>query len=266
MANEHILVNKGVVTEIILNRPEKRNAVTLAMERRIGEILGEAAEDDTVKVVTITGNGPVFSAGHDLVEAAEVIRCDEPAKSVTRRLNRRGQFWWSVWEFPKPIVCGVHGYVGPVANVIVGCSDLCVAAEGTRFSWEQALIGGGPGFMEPLLMGVRRAKQVLLMDGWYSAEQGEKWGFVNKVVPLEQVKTEVREWAEKIARHPIENIMASKHGCNMVLEILGLRAIANNSMMLSLIAHGSDKDQEYFSLVREKGLKAGLEYREQHIS
>ncbi|MBE0479561.1 MAG: enoyl-CoA hydratase/isomerase family protein [Dehalococcoidia bacterium] len=262
MSDDTILVNKGMITEIILNRPEKRNAVTLEMERRIGEILEEADRDDNVRVVTFTGNGPIFSAGHDLVEAAEVVRCDEPGNYIAKSLiQRRGQFWWPIWEFSKPTIAGVHGYVGPIANVIAGATDFCIAAEGTRFSWEQALIGGGPGFFEPLLIGIRRAKQVMMMDGWYSAEQGFQWGFVNKIVPADKLREEVRAWAEKICKYAPQQIMANKHGINMMVENLGLRIMAHCALSMAATGHGSALDKEYMELIRRSGLKAGLEFR-----
>ena len=263
MPNDLLLVNKGVITEIIVNRPEKRNAFTLDMERELGEILGEAEEDPEVRVVTITGNGPIFSAGHDLVEAAEIIRCDEPGHYIGKHVvQRRGQFWWPIWEFSKPTITGVHGYVGPIANVIVGACDFCIAAEGTRFSWEQALIGGGPGFFEFLMLGIRRVKQVMMMDGWYSAETALEWGFVNKVVPEDQLRQEVRNWAEQITKYSPQQIASNKHGINMMVEALGLRLMANSAVTMASVGHGSELDQEYFGLVREKGLKTGLKFRQ----
>jgi len=264
MSGDTILVNKGVITEIVFNRPEKRNAVTLEMERRIGEILDEVERDDSVRVVTFTGNGPIFSAGHDLVEAAEVIRCDDPGNYIGKSLiQRRGQFWWPIWEFSKPTIAGVHGYVGPIANVLVGACDLCVAAEGTRFSWEQALTGGGPGFFETLMLGIRRAKQVMMLDGWYSAEQGLQWGFVNKVVPPDQLRQQVREWAERISKYAPQQIMANKHGINMMVETLGLRLMAHAALSMAAAGHGSQVDKEYMEMIRQKGLKSGLKFREE---
>src|SRR3984957_19920191 len=145
---ENFLVKAdGPILEVVINRPAARNAITFALEEELERLLNVAADDDRVRVVTLRGAGKVFSAGHDLKEVAEgYVKDARPSGLDPHRVPQlRG-----MWYFPKPIVAGVHEFVGPIAQDILAHCDFVIATEGTKFSFEQARMGSGVIHWSPL--------------------------------------------------------------------------------------------------------------------
>jgi hypothetical protein len=103
----------GSVLDVRINRPESRNAITFAMEGELAELLKIAADDDSVRVVAPQGEGKVFSVGHDLKEVASGFAKDGHPAGVDRRKAPQLR---DLWYFPRPIVAGMHGYAGPIAQ------------------------------------------------------------------------------------------------------------------------------------------------------
>ena len=259
---EFFIVNKdGPVLEVTINRPEARNAITFAMEDELDKMFNTAADDDSVRVVTLRGAGKVFSAGHDLKEVAEgYIKYARPSGIDPHKVPQlRG-----MWYFPKPIIAGVHEFVGPIAQDIVAHCDFVIAAEGTRFSFEQARMGGGPRMTRrsPLvfMLPMRVYKKLLMMGGWYSAEQALKWDFVQRVVPREDLDKEVRAWADEIALVPPQQTMAARLGIHRQYEIMGLAGMALIQNAMS--GHGAEVDREFFRKVLAEGVGKAVKARQ----
>lgn len=257
---ETLLVKReGPIVNITINRPEARNAFTFKMKEEFDEIFDATDEDDEVRVLTVVGSGEIFSAGHDLKEVAEgYATTGEPSgwKKV------KGNFVNRMWYYPKPIIVGVHGYVGPIAQDFVSHCDFVIAAENTRFSFEQARMGGGSPGATPLVFHfpIRVWKKLLMTGGWYTAEQAEKWDFVQRVVPREEVENEVRHWAEQISKVPLKQVMAAKTGIHRQYELMGLVNMAGVQNRES--GHGSPEDMVFFKTVLEKGLKEAVKGRD----
>ena len=249
---------KGPVLEVLLNRPEARNAVTFRMEDEITEMLNLAADDDDVRVVTLRGAGKLFSAGHDLKEVAQGYVDDAKPSGVD---PHRIPALRSMWYFPKPIIAGVHEYVGPIAQDILAHCDCVIAAEGTRFSFEQARMGAGVVYWSPLvfMFPMRVWKKLMMTGGWYTAEQAEKWDFVQRVVPADRVEDEVRAWAEEIALVPPQQTKAAKLGIHRQYELMGLVNMALVGNVVS--GHGADEDRQFFRTVLDEGLREALAFR-----
>src|SRR5262245_55411867 len=126
-----IIVEPGPTTWITLNRPERRNAINHQLEHEVLHALHAAEMDSSVRVICLKGNGPVFSAGHDLYEVAETyLKGGNPADTRPSGPGSAEQIWF----INRPIISCVHGFLGPQASIMVACTDLIVAAEGTVFS------------------------------------------------------------------------------------------------------------------------------------
>lgn len=249
----------GPVLEVIINRPEARNAITFAMEDELERLLNTAADDDSIRVVTLRGAGRLFSAGHDLKEVAEGYATEgvpsglDPHKVPQLR---------SMWYFPKPIIAGVHEYVGPIAQDILAHCDFVIAAEETKFSFEQARMGSGVIAWSPLVFQfpMRVYKKLMMMGGWYTAEQALKWDFVQRVVPRDQLDSVVRAWADEIALVTPQQTKAAKLGIHRQYELMGL---VNMALVQNAISgHGGDDDREFFRMVMDKGLREALRFRQ----
>jgi enoyl-CoA hydratase len=249
----------GPILELMINRPEERNAITFALEHEFNRILDTAEDDDSVRVVTIRGVGKVFSAGHDLKEVAQgYIDHAKPGGVDPHRvpaLNR-------IWYFPKPIVAGVHEYVGPVAQDLLAQCDFVIAAEGTKFSFEQARMGAGVLYWSPLvfLFPMRVWKKLMMTGGWYTAEQALKWDFVQRVVKREDLDATVRAWADEIALVPPEQTKSARIGIHRQYEIMGLANMA--LIQNNFSGHGAEIDREFFRIVLDKGVAAAVKFRQ----
>jgi enoyl-CoA hydratase len=253
-----LLVNLDApVLEVVLNLPDSRNAITYPMEAEIWRVGKEASDDDRVKVITLTGAGDLFCAGHDLKEVASgYATVGRPAGKPYRI---PGLF--PLWYCTKPIVAGVHKYVGPMGADLLAHCDFVIAAENTRFSWEQARMGGGVMAYSPLVfqLPMRVWKKMCMAGGWFSGEDALKWDFVQRVVPREELETTVRHWADQLAMVPIRQLVAAKQGIHRQYEIMGLVNMA--CIQNAETGHGDPEDKLFFQMVMDVGLKKALEFR-----
>lgn len=257
--SEYFLVEQdGPVLELVLNRPDERNPISFAMEDELDRLLNVAADDTSVRVVTLRGAGKLFSAGHDLKEVAQgYIDEAKPSGLDPHKVPQlRG-----MWYFPKPIIAGVHEYVGPIALDILAHCDFVIASEGTRFSFEQARFGSGMIRWSPLvfMFPMRVYKKLMMTGGWFTAEQALKWDFVQRVVERKDLETTLRAWAEEIALVPPEQTRSARVGVHRQYEIMGLVNMA--LLQNNISGHGAEVDREFFRLVLDKGVGAAVKFR-----
>jgi enoyl-CoA hydratase/carnithine racemase len=226
---ETLLVDvDGPIVEVLLNRPERRNAINFQMVREFNAVLADAKIDDSVRVVTVCGEGKVYSAGHDLNDVKEVAAAAERGERHPEVEPLSPEGLMPCWYFPKPLIAGVHSFVGPEALKTIANFDFVIAARETRFSYEQSRIrtsapGGNPlVFMLPM----RVWKKLLLLGGWFTAEQALEFHFVQRVVDETDLRAEVRAWADQLALMPPADVQVAKQGIHRQYELMGLADIA----------------------------------------
>ena len=180
--------DRGAVRHVVLNRPEKRNAMSQALLLELGGALREAAGDPAVDCVVLRGEGPVFSAGVDLVELAE------HAGEVGRLRPFREVFLDCAnlcEEMAKPVVCQIHHTcVGGALEVALGC-DLRIASSDSHFGLPEVKFGiipdvGGSTRL-PAVVGLGRAKELIMTARTIDAEEAERIGLINRVVAPEEL-------------------------------------------------------------------------------
>src|SRR5580693_2678177 len=201
----------GSLAEITLNRPEKLNAINGAMHRGILAALERAASDDAIRAVVIRGNGRAFSAGGDLVAVAAGEDVGHPVVL--------GQ---AIWNLAKPVIAAVHGYCLGQACEVAGVCDLTVAARSTTFGEVEINYGWGPPLpVMPFALGLKRAKEVLLLGEMFDAEFAMMIGLVNRVVDDNGLDAEVARIANRIADLKPEAVAANKMLVNIRYESAG---------------------------------------------
>ena len=180
--------DRGPVRHVVLNRPEKRNAMSRELLCELGAALRGAGEEDAVHCVVLRGEGPVFSAGVDLAELASFG--DEP--SVLRRYRNVFLDCANLCEeMPKPVVCQVHRTcVGGALEVALGC-DLRVASGDSQLGLPEVKFGiipdvGGSSRL-PAVVGLGRAKELIMTARLIDASEAERIGLVNRVVAPEDL-------------------------------------------------------------------------------
>ena len=193
---------------VTLNRPDKRNALSIALRNEIDQCLQELEADDTVSAVVITGAGPVFSAGFDTTEfAPDRLRAVEESSG---RYHRR------LAQFGKPLVAAVNGpAMGGGLDLAVLC-DIRVASEGAIFAHPEIKFGA-PVLFGPLreIIGGGPARELCLTGRRIDAQEALRMGLVSKVVPAERLLEESLALAATIAEAPLAALKATKR---MIIE------------------------------------------------
>jgi enoyl-CoA hydratase/carnithine racemase len=197
--------DQGRVRHVVLNRPEKRNAMNQELLLALGEELREAAAESSVHCVVLRGEGPVFSAGVDLGELAEsagkpgVLR---PFRSVFLECANLCE------TMAKPVVCQIHRTcVGGALEVALGC-DLRVASSDAQLGLPEVKFGiipdvGGSTRL-PALVGLGRAKELIMTARLIDATEAERIGLVNRVVAPEQLEQATQQLVDELlANSPV---------------------------------------------------------------
>src|ERR671936_91534 len=196
---ETILVSHEEATgRITLNRPEKRNALSLELMTELISALERLGTDRGVRTIVIEGSGVAFSAGHDL---GEMVGRD--LAFYQRLFDVCTVLMEEIHRVPQPVIAKVHGAAYAAGCQLVAACDLAVAAEGTRFATPGVRIGlfcSTPMVPVSRAVGRKRALEMLLTGDPIDAEAALEWGLVNKVVPAEQLEAAVADLVERIAR------------------------------------------------------------------
>jgi enoyl-CoA hydratase/carnithine racemase len=186
--------DRGAVRHIVLNRPEKRNAMSQELLRALALALREAAAEESVHCVVLRGEGPVFSAGVDLVEL--VASGDTPGK--LRPFRETFLECANLCEaMAKPVICQIHRTcVGGALEVALGC-DLRVASDDATLGLPEVKFGiipdvGGSTRL-PAVVGLGRAKELIMTARTIDAAEAERIGLLNRVVAPEQLDGAVEE-------------------------------------------------------------------------
>jgi enoyl-CoA hydratase/carnithine racemase len=198
MGFEHILVDRsGQFTTITMNRPQRRNALSLAHMRELITAFAEAGSSDAVGIV-LAGNGPVFSAGHDFADLV-----DAGLLAVRSMLQTCTELMTLMQQVPQPVVARVHGLATAAGCQLVAAADLAVATETAGF----AAPGGKGGWFchTPMVaiarnIGRKRAMEMALSGEIIDARTALDWGLVNKVVPTAQLDSAVQELLERVTQ------------------------------------------------------------------
>src|SRR5437588_8159358 len=202
-----LVTDEGPVTRIILNRPDKRNALSLELIEEVIGALRESPRQDS-RAIVIEGAGPVFSAGHDLSEMVGRER-----DFLARLFDRCSAMMQTIHEAPQPVIAKVHGVATAAGCQLVAACDLAVAAEGTRFATPGVKIGlfcSTPMVPVSRSVGRKRALELLLTGEPIGAETAREWGLVNRVVPAGELDAAVLEVVEAIARSSSYTVATGK--------------------------------------------------------
>jgi enoyl-CoA hydratase/carnithine racemase len=205
--SNHVTVSKADgICEIQLNRPEKRNAITLAMYGALTEALNDARADDRVRVVLLCGAGASFTAGNDLNDFLSQTDLGEGNNAIG--------FLRSLPSFRKVLVAAVHGQtVGIGVTMLLHC-DLVVAARSTQLILPFVKLGLVPEAASSLLLpraiGYHRAAELLLLGQPFDAQAAYGMGLVNRVVDDQEVLEEGRKLARAVAQQPASAVLATK--------------------------------------------------------
>jgi 2-(1,2-epoxy-1,2-dihydrophenyl)acetyl-CoA isomerase len=226
VAYETILyeVEQGVGT-ITLNRPAVLNAINAEMIGELQDVLARIPEDAEVRAVVLTGTGRGFCSGADLKNRQRVKPADAPpdaALANTERLRRTlNPIVLAIRSIEKPFIASVNGVAaGAGCNLALAC-DIVLASEEARFGNVFARIGlipdCGGHFLLPRLVGFHKAAELMFTGDIIGAQEAERIGLINRVVPASELRKQTRELAERLARGPTRAIGLCKRTLNVAL-------------------------------------------------
>ena len=198
----------GASARVRLNRPEKRNALSLDLMEELIAALRDVSARDSVRAIVIEGAGPAFSAGHDL---SEMIDRDEAF--FAHLFDTCTVMMETIHELPQPVIAKVHGIATAAGCQLVAACDLAVAAEGARFGTPGVKIGlfcSTPMVPVSRAVGRKRALQMLLTGETIDALTALDWGLVNRVVPASELDTAVASLVDAIVRSSSYTVAVGK--------------------------------------------------------
>jgi enoyl-CoA hydratase len=220
----------GAIATITLNRPEAANAQNSELIDALDAAFDQADADDGLRVVVLAAEGKHFSAGHDLKEllAGEehwAAMRDTPEGKLAHEQTMYFDKLVRIRDFRKITIAAVQGTCSAAGLMLASMCDLIVAADDARFS-NPVLRMSGVGvelLIEPWELGPRKAKEFLFCAATFSAEEAERYGLVNRVVPRADLARAAREMADQVALVPALTAEMVKESINHMVDGMGQR-------------------------------------------
>jgi enoyl-CoA hydratase/carnithine racemase len=188
---------QGIAT-VTLNRPEKRNALSLELMEQLTCTLADIGRRTDVGVVILGATGAVFSSGHDLAELV-----DRSARDYQHIFDQCVEMMETIQRIPQPVIASVRGVATAAGCQLVATCDLAFAEQGASFGTPGVKIGlfcSTPMVAVSRAIGRKRALQLLLTGERIDARTAAEWGLINAAVPADQLDDHVRRVAEQIVR------------------------------------------------------------------
>ena len=248
-SNEPLLLrsDEGGICTLTLNRPEKRNALSLELLHMLGASLDDIAADKSLKVIILAGNGPVFSSGHDLKE----MRADSGYTAIHELFAKCSTVMAAMNRQPQPIIARVHGIATAAGCQLVASCDLAVAADTARFAVPgvtNGLFCSTPAVALGRAIGRKQAMEMLLMGELIDAETAREYGLLNKVVAPSELDAAVMEYAKSINGRSTLTMSMGKAAFyqQMDMELNDAYTFANDMMARNMQEHDAHEGIDAF--------------------
>ncbi len=250
MTYEHLLVREGAVASITMNRPERRNALSLAMMIELIDALRAVSAHTETRAVVLGGNGPAFSAGHDLREMT-----GRDVTTYRRIFDVCTQLMATVQEIPQPVIARVHGIATAAGCQLAATCDLAIASDNATFATPGVKIGlfcTTPMVALTRAIGRKRALEMLLTGVAIDARTAMEWGLVNRVVPSSQLDETTRLLAEQIAAASPLTVAIGKQAFYAQIDLDQPKAYAYAKEVMSMNALAADAQEGMSAFVEKR--------------
>ena len=271
----------GRVGRITLNRPEKMNSLSQELLFELNDALHDLEADDSCRVVIVRGAGRTFSAGYDLAPARggadAVVRRYKQVDDQKRRLlmnTRTGMqqitdIHMYFWNMAKVTIAQVHGYALAGGCELAMMADLVTAAEDAQFG-HPGLRGLGTsrtGVIWPLVIGMRKAKELYYTGDSVTGTEAERIGMINHAFPKEELTERTIAMADRIANLSADHLAILKLNMNRFYENMGIYSSVRSSTDLDAAAQFTGQSYAWQDKMRESaeagtGLKGALDWRD----
>jgi enoyl-CoA hydratase len=279
------------IARITLNRPERGNGITRGLIEELTRQVERADVDPAVHVLLLSGNGPGFCGGYDLVESAEGLGGENPAE--TRReggspldprvvganhdpagtwdpmvdyamMSRNVRGFMSLFRCGKPVVCRVHGFCVAGGTDMALCSDLLVIAEDAKIGYPPARVWGSPTTaLWAHRIGAQRAKRLLFTGDSLSGREALEWGLAIEAPPADEVEARTEILVQRVARVPVNQLMMMKLLVNQALYAQGLHATQVLGTVFDGITRHTEEGYAFQRRAAEAGFREAVRERDE---
>jgi enoyl-CoA hydratase len=282
---------EGRIARITLDRPERGNGITRRLVEELVECVERADLDPSVHVLALSGNGPGFCGGYDLVESAEGMGAAEggepeggagspldPAVIAANHdprttwdpaidyamMSRNVRGFMSLFHCGKPVVCMVHGFCVAGGTDMALCSDLLVIAAEAKIGYPPARVWGSPTTaLWAHRIGVQRAKRLLFTGDSLSGSEALEWGLAIEAPPASELMARTEILLERIARMPINQLVLMKLLVNQTLYAQGLHATQVLGTVFDGITRHTPEGYAFQRSAAEAGFREAVRERDE---
>jgi enoyl-CoA hydratase len=234
------LEDRGFMTWIVLNRPQRSNALSHGLLDELSSALKHLRSNGG-RVIGIRGEGSGFCAGYDLGDIEEFDHDTRNPAGDSLRLQKYIDHYLELWDHPKPVIAAVHGYCIGGGTQLCSYADITFVTENAKIGESSIPIGGG--FVAPLWVprvGHSRAKELSFVPGArIDGRTAVEWGWANYAVAEGEHISAAEELATKIARMPADALRLKKISINRAAEVGGPRAVTAGVAEIDAIVHAS---------------------------
>jgi enoyl-CoA hydratase len=259
------------VARLLLNRPERLNAINDEMPREIRAAVEWANAEDEVHVILVEGAGKGFCGGYDLSVFGEG-EIDHPCQQERTPwdpmvdyayMKRNTEDFMSLWRSPKPTIAKVHGHAVAGGSDIALCCDLLVMAEDARIGYMPTRVWGCPTTaMWTFRLGPTRAKQLMFTGDTIDGRTAAAWGLANDAVPLGALDSAAMALAHRISGVPRSHLAMHKMVVNQVLLTMGLEQAQSMATVFDGITRHNPEGLWFRRYAQAEGFKAAVAWRD----
>jgi len=261
-------VEKGRA-RITLNRPEKRNALSIELVEELRDALWEADDDKSVHCVILKGEGPSFCAGYDLTANRHIVddgvqrRKGTGMDDDTWRIERFQRSLRTLTEMHKPSIAQIHGHCYAGGTDLALYCDMLICADNASIGYSALRnMGAAPNQMWLYHCGPQWTKRLLLTGDTLSGEDAAKIGLVLKSVPEEYLEQEVEGLADRLSWIDPEMLSTNKRIINVGMELMGSTVLQRLAAENDARAHTTQAARNVFKQIGTEGLRAALRDRD----
>lgn len=259
------------VARLLLNRPERYNAISDDTPRDIRAAVDWANADDEVHVILLEGAGKGFCGGYDLQQFGEGV-LEHPCQQESTPwdpmvdyayMKRNTEDFMTLWKSPKPTIAKVHGAAVAGGSDIALCCDMLIMADDAYIGYMPTRVWGCPTTaMWTYRLGPMRAKQMMFTGDTITGKQAADWGLANLSVPAIELESAAMKLATRIAAVPRSHLAMHKMVVNQVMLTMGLEQTQQMATVFDGITRHNPEGMWFRRYAQDQGFKAAVQWRD----
>lgn len=261
-SDELVIERRGGVARLAINRPERLNALRMAVtDRAILDALREFEQDDAIKVVILTGVGEkAFCTGWDLEAINEQSLAD-----LEKHIRSNLELFFGVWNSRLPIVAAINGYAVGTGSALALSCDLALAADHAKLGEPEIRHGALSPFLAlPFFTHSKAVHEIYYTGDLVDAEELHRLGLVNRVVPAAELEESSWRYAERLAKVPAFSLQMTKRSLRAAYEVMGFSSAMRQHGLADTLVIGADfpEQRELIDILAKQGMRAFLDARD----